>query len=359
MNRRDFLSPRHLAQATGQILGALDELQTLACAPPAQDITLLRVERRAMATSFEVLLPFGTPDALAAAEAALDVIDRMEDQLTVYRSESEVSRLNRLAPQEPVPVEDRLFDLLALAARITLETEGAYDITTGALIKAWGFYARQQRMPSARERTEVLTRVGMQHVVLDPGPRTVHYLRSGLEINLGSIGKGYALDRAAEELRNPWNLPAALLHGGHSSVYAIGSQPGDERGWAVGIRHPWDLERRLGTVHLRDRALATSAATFQHLNYAGRKLGHILDPRTGWPAEALASATVTAPTAAEADALATAFFILGLEKAAAYCNDHPAIGALLLPQGEAAVPVVLGLTAHEVDLASLPREKTS
>jgi thiamine biosynthesis lipoprotein len=350
MNRRDFLRPRHLAHTAGQILGALD----LAPPPPVEsrrdEIALVRAARRAMATTFEVLLPFGAPKALEATEAALDEIDRLEDQLTVYRDHSEVSRLNRLAPTEPVPVEENLFGLLDLAARITAETEGAFDITTGPLIKAWGFYRRSQRLPSGHERAEVLARVGMKHVVLDAGNRTVTYSRPGVEINLGSIGKGYALDRVAELLRRDWNLSSALLHGGHSSVYAMGSTPDTTRGWGVGIRHPWDPERRLAVVRLCDQALGTSAATFQHLEYAGRKLGHILDPRIGWPAEGMASASVVAPTAAAADALATAFYILGLEKARAYCDAHPDIGALLLPDGEAAQPVVLGIRPEMIDL---------
>jgi thiamine biosynthesis lipoprotein len=186
----------------------------------------------------------------------------------------------------------------------------------------------------------------MEHVLLEPERRTVRYLRPGVEINLGSIGKGYALDRAAELLR--FDRAAGLLHGGHSSVYAMGTQPGDERGWAVGIRHPWDGSRRLAVIRLRDRGLATSAATFQHLEYNGRKLGHILDPRTGWPAEALASATAVAPSAAQADALATGFFILGVEQTQAYCDAHPGIGAVLLPQGETALPLVFGLDPHDV-----------
>ena len=307
-----------------------------------------------MATSFEVLLPFGTPEALAAAGAAFDAIDRLEQQLTVYRDTSEVSRLNRLAPRAAVPVEQGLFGLLALAARISEETEGAFDVTAGALIKAWGFYRGPRRVPSAPEVADALLRVGMRHVVLDPVGRTVRYLRPGVEINLGSIGKGYALDRVAGLLRDEWGLPAGLLHGGHSSVYALGTPPGDPRGWTVGIRHPWDPGRRLALVWLRDRALGTSAATFQHLEHDGRKLGHILDPRTGWPAEGVASASVVAPTAAEADALATAFFILGAEKARAYCEAHPGVGAvLLLPHGEAESPIVFGLGPEEIALCNV------
>src|SRR5207253_5551051 len=207
---------------------------------------------------------------------ALDEIDRLEAQLTVYRDSSEVSRLNLLAPATDVPLEKGLFDLLALSARISEETQGAFDITAGALIKAWGFYRGPRRVPEEEERRQALARVGMRHVHLDAKKQTAHFLRAGLEINLGSIGKGYGLDCAVESLRLHWNLSSALLHGGHSSVYAIGTEPGSENGWVVGISHPWDRARRLALVRLRDQALGTSAATFRHLEYNGRKLGHIL-----------------------------------------------------------------------------------
>jgi thiamine biosynthesis lipoprotein len=352
MNRRDFLHPSRLAHAAGGVLGALDDGSAAVPPPPEGEFALLRVGRRAMATTFEVLLPYGAAGGLAAAEAAFDEIDRLESQLTVYRDDSEVSRLNRLAAAEPVPVEENLFGLLALAARITEATDGAFDVTAGPLIKAWGFFRRQHRLPPAHERAALLRQVGMRHVVLEAERRAVRYLRPGVEINLGSIGKGYALDRAARVLAEEKGLRAALLHGGHSSVYALGKQPGSDRGWPVGIRHPWDPERRLAVVRLRDRALGTSAATFQHLEYGGRKLGHIIDPRSGWPAEGMASASVVAPSAAEADALATAFFILGVDRARAYCAVHPQIGAVLLPAGVPAAPVVLGLDAEEITLTS-------
>lgn len=342
MHRRDFLDPSRLAQVGGQVLGALHELHTASSeSRSAEDVALVRYSRRAMAATFEVLLPLGIPSALEAAEAALDEIDRLESQLTVYRANSEVSRLNQRAVHAPVTVEARLFELLDQCARLTAETGGAFDVSVGALIKAWGFYRRQGRIPAADERAEVMTRVGMQHVTLDPPTRTVRFLKAGLEINLGSIGKGYALDRAADLLRNERRITSGLLHGGKSSVLALGTQPGERRGWPISIRHPWKPKHRLAQVWLRDQALATSAATYQHLEYNGRKLGHLLDPRSGWPAEGMASASVIAPTAAEADALATAFFILGVEKARAYCATRPDIGAILLPEdGDA--PVVIG-----------------
>jgi thiamine biosynthesis lipoprotein len=278
-------------------------------------------------------------------------VDRLEAQLTVYREDSEVSRINRTAQLTDVAVEEGLFGLLQLAARIHAETAGAYDIAAGALIKAWGFFRGPRRVPPVAERRLALERVGMRHVVLNAERRTARFLRQGVEFNLGSIGKGYALDQVAGLLRRDWKIGSALLHGGGSSVYAMGDEPGQRHGWSVGIRHPWDAERRLALVHLGNRGLGTSAATFRHLEYNGRKLGHILDPRTGWPAEGMASVSVVAPTAAEADALATAFFILGVEQTRAYCAARPEIGAVLLPDGESARPIILNLAPHEVELA--------
>jgi thiamine biosynthesis lipoprotein len=353
MNRRSFLHPRRLGVLAGQAQQVIDILTPTQAEPFPPETTLVRYARRAMATAFEVVLPFGAnhpaADAAGLAEQALDTIDGLEDQLTVYCEHSEVSQLNGRAFDEEVVVEPRLFELLQLSARLTTETGGAFDITAGALIKSWGFFRGPRRVPSEAERTAALECVGMHHVVLDSQRHSARFLRRGLEINLGSIGKGYALDRAAEVLRRT-DCRSILLHGGHSSVYAMGSQPGTSRGWPVGISHPWNSERRVATVWLKNQAIGTSAATFRHLEWQGRKLGHILDPRTGWPAEGMASASVVAPTAAEADALATAFFILGVEPARAYCESHEGIGAVLLPEDASTQPIVLSLTPAECSI---------
>lgn len=337
MNRRDFFEPRRLAQPAKETL-----------APPSSaNAVLLHLRRRAMATHFEIVLPFGTPYAMEMGEEAFDLLDALEQQMTVYRETSAIGLLNRRAFAEPVRVEQRLFALLETAARIHRETEGAYDITTGALIKAWGFFRGPRRVPSDEERRAATERVGMDKVMLDAERCTVRYQRAGLEMNLGSIGKGYALDRMARKMRDDWRCTRMLLHGGTSSVYAGGCPPEDERGWQVAIVHPWQRQRRLARVWLRDRGLGTSAATHQHLEYNGRKLGHILDPRTGWPASGIASASVLAPSAAEADALSTAFYIGGIERAERYCSAHPDIGAILLPEGDDAAPIAFGLSPHE------------
>jgi thiamine biosynthesis lipoprotein len=312
MNRRDFLQARVADQ------------------PVDAETAVLRFARGAMATVFEALLPWGTPDSDAAATDALDLIDRLESQLTVYRTTSEVSRLNRLAGHAPVPVERGLFNLLRLAATVHDETEGAFDITAGPLIKTWGFFRREGRLPDDAEIADALSRVGMHHVSLDEARQTVQYRRPGVEINLGSIGKGYALDRAWDLLRTKYGVESALLNGGNSSVLAVGAPPSDPRGWTVGLRHPTHPERRLAMVRLRDRAMATSTATYQQFAYNGRRFGHLLDPRTGRPADGVAMATAFAPSAAEADALATAFYVLGPAGTRRYCEAHPEASAVLL-----------------------------
>lgn len=316
---------------------------------PPGEFSLVRVSRRAMATRFEVAIPFGAhPNPVAAAEDALDLIDELEDQMTVYRDHSEVPRLNATAASGFVEVEPRLFELFSRCAIWTRETGGAFDIATGALTKAWGFYRRDGAVPPAEVLVAAMRATGFRHVVLDETRRAVKFRQPGLELNLGAVGKGYALDRAADLLREKWGVWSALLHGGGSSVYAIGRPPGDARGWPVRLKHPSRPDESLGVVRIRDAGLGTSAATFQFFVYKqegvsggtrggfplypGRKLGHLLDPRTGWPAAGTASASVTAPTAAEADAMSTAAFVLGAAGAERLTRLRPALGAVVLAE---------------------------
>jgi FAD:protein FMN transferase len=349
MKRREFLHPRRLANIVAPVVGVTDEL-----APheecSSQDAAMLRFARRAMATTFEVILPFDVPSSDEIAQTALDEIDRLEAQLTVYRDTSEVGRLNARAAQHPVRVEANLFELLALAEQMHRETNGAFDISVGALIKTWGFYRRQGRVPSPEERAHVRERIGMQHVVLDQQKQTVHYRRQGLEINLGSIGKGYALDQGATLVRRRFDAPNLLLHGGHSSILARGNETQTSNGWTVGLTDPENPVRRRALVHLKDRGLATSAITHQHFMHEGKKLGHLLDPRSAWPAEDMLHATVTAPSAALADALASAFFVLGVDQVRAYCDEHPNIGAILISAATPERLTILGRAADEVEV---------
>jgi FAD:protein FMN transferase len=296
---------------------------------------LVSVCRRAMACEFEVQLAANRNDnSMEQVFAALDLVESLESQLTVYRDDSEVIRINGRAFEQPVQVEPGLFALMQLAQRLHVETEGALDITSGPLSETWGFSRREGRIPSEDQIAAARERVGMQHVSLDASEKTIGFKRSGLCINFNSLGKGYALDRMAELLAAN-DVNNYLVQGGKSSVLARGNQPGcGETGWAIGVRHPLRPAERLAELVLRDEALSTSGAGTQFFIRRGRRYGHILDPRTGYPADGLYSATAIAPTAAEAEGLSTAFYVMGPERTAAFCASRPEIGAMLVQPSE-------------------------
>jgi len=262
--------------------------------------------------------------------AAFDQIEAIEDRLTIYRDHSDVIEVNQQAVDGPVELDDELFTLLQLGHQLYHDTAGALDITSGPLSRAWGFLQRAGRLPDAAEIEAALANVGGDQIELDAESKTVRFGKSGLEINFNAIGKGYALDRAAA-LLNETGHRDFLWHGGGSSVLACGSNRASrDKCWTLGLPHPLTPSSRLLEFHLRDRALATAGGATQFFEQEGRRFSHILDPRTGWPADGALTATALAPTAALADGLATAFFVMGIEATEAYCLRHPEIGAVLV-----------------------------
>ena len=177
--------------------------------------------------------------AVEAATEALDLVARLEDQLTVFRPQSEVSAINREAADRACVVESRLFELLCRCVDWHSATGGAYDITAGPLVKVWGFFTRSGRFPAAEDVTEALQRVGSQNLELDREQRTIRFARPGMELNLGSVGKGYALDRCAEVLEAA-GVSDFLIHGGQSSVLVRGTRYADSEipEWCIALRHP-------------------------------------------------------------------------------------------------------------------------
>lgn len=280
----------------------------------ADDLHTLVVGREAMACRFEVAFNAGeVADDTEMAVDALDLIDQIEERISIYRPTSEFSRINATAAAGWVDVSPEVWPLLVRGRELWELTHGAFDLAAGSLVRAWGFLRREGRTPDAAALAAARAAAGMQHVEFDVERRRVRFLRPGVEINPGAIGKGWALDRALEMLRAA-GVPSVLLHGGSSSVRALGTQgpaTAERAGWRVGIRDPLRPGRRLATVTLLDRALGTSGSGTQFFVDRGRRLGHILDPRSGLPAEGVLSATVVAPRAAAADALSTALYVLG------------------------------------------------
>jgi len=359
-SRRDFLRGKSAAHAMADSLDKIlpDDAPSQKGKPADTGGYLVHVARRAMACEFEIRFNAGQyGDATEMALKALDLVETLEEQLSVFRETSELSRINRTAVREALEVEPGLFDLLQLALRLHGETGGAFDLTSAALWKAWGFARRAGTVPGQRRLAEARRCVGSHLVELDATHRTIRLLREGVQLNLGSIGKGYALDRCAEKLLQG-GVGDFLIHGGHSSVLAHGTRslqkgtPPDDaaRGWSVGVRHPLRPDRRLAEIRLCDRALATSGSWAQSFVHQGRRYGHIIDPRNGRPAEGVLSATVIAPTATLADALSTAFYVMGPKEALDYCRDRPEIATVLV------CPVRHG-GGIEIQAAGLPDEQ--
>lgn len=296
-----------------------------------------------MACDFDVILNAdGTPDQLDAASAALELVHDLEQQLSAYRDDSDLNRLNQQAFTKPVKVDFTLFELLHRSQSISQLTNGAFDPATGALIQLWRRCRQQSTIPTADEVLVAISCCGVANVVFDPVHGTIHFSREGLEFNLGAIGKGYAVDRLGELLLkrdvNDW-----LVHGGRSSIRAQGRHASHD-GWPIGLQNPLIPDKPFATLLLKDASLATSGTAVQWFRHEGKRYGHILDPRTGWPVESLLSVSVIAPDSALADALSTAFFVLGVEKSLACCDNLPgSVGAIFFPlpkHGQTLEPVL-------------------
>ena len=272
--------------------------------------------RNAMATRFEIVLHGANASVLrAAGEAALDEIARLENQLSLYRPGSEIAQLNARAAHEAVRITPELFALLQHAQQLQAETEGAFDITIAPLVRCWGFLGANGKPPAPEEVAAARACVGMQHVLLDAVNRTIRFARDGVMLDLGAIGKGYAVGRAAEILREN-GVTSALIHGGTSTVFAIGHAP-EADDWRLVLEKPPAASGipnfpDLPLVKLRDEAMSVSAMWGRFFEADGRSFGHVIEPRSGQPTEAALLAVVILPDAAETDALSTALLTLGV-----------------------------------------------
>jgi thiamine biosynthesis lipoprotein len=297
-----------------------------------------------MACAFEVFLRPKDRVFVTAVLKAFDLLEDLEQQMSVYRPDSELSRLNRVAASAPVRVEPGLYRLLRFACDMGAETGGAFDITTGALIRCWGFMQRQGRVPAADELERARAASGWQNVVFDDSKCTVAFNRPGVELNLGAIGKGYALDVMSRTLRDA-GLHDFMVHAGHSSILACGNSS-TGAGWEVRVRDPRGSQAGLGSVRLEERSLSTSGAGQQFFTEDGRRFGHILDPRTGWPSEANVLCSVLAESAARAEALSTALFVMSESEVRSYFERHRQVGIILnslRQDGSVAEPLTLGI----------------
>lgn len=269
-------------------------------------------------------------------DEALDEVDRIDRLKSHYKAGSALSLLNREASRGPVKVDAELFDFIAEAMRYQRESGGAFDITVGPLMKAWGFFRDEGHVPADEALADARLRVGGARVVLNADEKTIAFDRPGVELDLGGIAKGYAVDRVVELLRAR-RIAAALISAGGSTIYGLGAPPGRES-WDVDIQDPIDSRKTALTVQLKDRALSVAGTAEQSFEAGGVTYSHIMDPRTGTPVQGVLNVAVLTSSATAGDALDNAFFVLGLDDSQAYLNTLPDTEAFFRQSGPSSAP---------------------
>lgn len=263
----------------------------------------------AMGTDFTLYVY--ASDAGAAdreADRVFAIVDQLESLLSNYQPQSELSRINHEAAQHPVTTDPETFRFLKESLAWSARSDGAFDITVGKLMKAWGFFRSTGHVPTDAELARVRGQTGWKRVVLDAGTRTVRFTAPGVELDPGGIGKGFAVDAAVEAMRAD-GVHAALLSAGSSTIYGLGAPPHSE-GWKVRVPDPQHKDDAISTVTLRDTSLSTANCSEKHFVVGGHLYCHIMDPRTLRPVEGRLQATVIAPSATDSDALSNAVFVL-------------------------------------------------
>jgi len=276
--------------------------------------TRFEAEAQAMGTSFRIAAYGPEKRKLASVVfAAFDEARRIDALISNYQPESELSRVNAEAAERSVAISREFGELLAVSLEASEASDGAFDLTVGPLMKVWGFYKGKGALPSEREVRRAVARVGAEQVVLSPDRRSVRFSGSGVELDPGGIGKGYAVDRMVALLRR-YGIESAMISAGTSTLYALGAPPDEPLGWRVELRSPDEPDAVAETVYLRDESLSTSGSYEKFFEVEGRRYCHIMDPRTGRPVEGTAAVSVRSASALESEIWTTALFVLGKEE---------------------------------------------
>jgi thiamine biosynthesis lipoprotein len=278
----------------------------------------LETTAEAMGSTYTLVLYGGNLERMKAAmSAAFDELQRLDHLLSNYRPESDWSKVNQKAATQPVKVCDELYELLQFCVDQSRRSEGTFDITVGPLLKVWGFYGGVGCLPKDEEVAKVLAGVGYRNLLLDETARTVRFARDGVEMDPGGIGKGYAVDRMIAVLRRN-GIHSASVSAAGSSIYALGAPPSEPRGWTIKIRDPKCKDLTLEALFLRDMSLSTSGNYEKFFEHKGMTYSHMIDPRSGYPAQGTLEVSVIAANATESEAWTKPFFINGRAWTAAH-----------------------------------------
>ncbi|GGH04562.1 FAD:protein FMN transferase [Silvibacterium dinghuense] len=305
---------------------------------------LFTLDHPAMGTTYTLYI-YAADRAQAEAEAGpvFDEIDRLEELLSNYRPSSELSRINREAYPGPVTTDPETFAFLAAAQHWSEVSHGGFDITVGKLMKGWGFFRHEGRIPSEAELDQLRAETGWQKMVLDAANRTVRFTAPGVELDPGGIGKGFAVDKAVAILREE-HVQAAMLSAGSSTIYALGvppDAPKGEQGWKVVVPDPNHAGEAVSTITLRDTSLSSASCAEKHFILGGHLYCHIMNPAKLRPVEGMLQVTIVDPSATASDALSNVLFVEPVAESRRLLTTLPEDHALVIT-GEPAADVSSG-----------------
>lgn len=316
--------------------------QTVRVLPLFATVALLAGCRRAAPPVRETWMTMGTfatitlagddaPRMPETAAAARECMSALEDKLSMFKEESDIARLNRSAGQAPVKVSPAVAECLRLARHYADISGGAFDITVGPLVRAWGIHggnAPEKPLDEARIQT-VLSTIGIRHLSISNGWARLDQAAS---VDLGGLAKGYAVDICFDRLRAMGRENFMVDLGGN---LRCSGHPRRGEPWKIGVRNPFERETILGTLALTGgAAVATSGNYERFVVIQGQRYAHIVDPRTGYPVRGMAGVTVVCTNATDADALSTSLFVLGLEGSKTALARVPSCQALFVPDRE-------------------------
>ncbi|MBT0607404.1 FAD:protein FMN transferase [Aequorivita echinoideorum] len=283
-----------------------------------------------MGSRFEITVV--AQDSTAAErhiDLAVSEITRIEKLISSWDSASETSEINRNSGKKPVKVADELFQLIKRCIGISELTDGAFDISFASMDKIWKFDGTMTEMPSNEAIKKSVEKVGYKNIVLNEEEKTVFLKLEGMKIGFGAIGKGYAADMAKELLIKKGVMGGIINASGDMNTW--GEQPNGSK-WKVAITNPMDKNKAFALLPIDNSAVVTSGNYEKYVKFDGVRYTHIIDPRTGFPATGIISATVFAPKAEIADALATSVFVMGVETGLNFINQLPKIECILIAE---------------------------
>ncbi len=261
-------------------------------------------------------------------KATLDRVREIANQINYFDEKSEVSAINSMAGISAVAVSHDIFDLIDKALRFSRQTGGAFDITIGPLVDIWNFNSKTHTdIPAGNELIYAQHLVNFNNVQINPYNETVKLLYPGMKIDLGGVGKGYAISKARAMLVGR-GVKSAIINAG-SSIMVIGDNKG--KPWKIGIKDPRHPDEVVGVVTLTaGQALSTSGDYERYFELGGKRYHHILDPATGMPADQCRSVTIISDDATQADMLSTAVFVMGPKRGIAFVNSLKNVYAVII-----------------------------